>query len=166
MMMNKQRTWPTTWINENRFTTALLIVCFVQGLWIFNEHFGTPAPLGAEPLSTYYVSDISALSTTLSSGPKNIQKKAMLSKGQIPYISQFSILLFNPGDSVKTHIDANLYEAYYVESGNGYVRFHDNPTEIYNLKQGSYFVTLPRLPHEIINNGTEPLVLLCFGIIE
>jgi len=31
MKLQQSRPWGTAWINENRFTTALLIVCFVQG---------------------------------------------------------------------------------------------------------------------------------------
>jgi hypothetical protein len=48
-----------SWLSENRISTILLCICFIETLWIYNEHFGEPAlNAGAAPLTTYKVGEL------------------------------------------------------------------------------------------------------------
>jgi mannose-6-phosphate isomerase-like protein (cupin superfamily) len=89
-----------------------------------------------------------------------------LVKGEIPFVTHFGRVVLEPSDEVRRHMDASVYEIYFVESGRGFVRFNDDTKEEFLLSSGSFFVTIPRLQHEILNNSTEPLVFIVFAGAE
>ncbi len=93
---------------------------------------------------------------------REIVKKVMLKKGELPHLSGFSRALFQTGQVADKHSHDDMCEVFYVQSGKGL--FLVNEKE-FCLKKGVCIVVEPGEFHEIINSGDSELVLLYYGII-
>lgn len=90
-----------------------------------------------------------------------IRKKVMLQPGDIPHLTNFSQATFAPGQVAKAHAHTDMHEVFFVSAGTG--------TMVVNgidqaLLPGVCMLVEPGDVHEVINTGTEPLVLTYFGI--
>jgi mannose-6-phosphate isomerase-like protein (cupin superfamily) len=90
-----------------------------------------------------------------------IKKKVMLQFGDLPHLTNFSQATFAPGHVAQAHFHSDMYEVFFVESGEGTICIDDRN---YILKPGSCVTVEPGETHEIINNGTTDLVLTYFGL--
>lgn len=90
-----------------------------------------------------------------------IKKKVMLQCGDLPHLTNFSQATFAPGHVAQAHFHRDMYEVFFVESGEGTICINDRN---YLLKPGGCVAVEPGETHEIINNGTTDLVLTYFGL--
>ena len=90
-----------------------------------------------------------------------IRKKVMLQPGDIPHLTNFSQATFAPGQVAQAHAHSDMYEVFLVAAGSGtmVVNGTDQP-----LMPGVCILVEPGDRHEVINTGSEPLVLTYFGI--
>ncbi|MEO1373710.1 MAG: cupin domain-containing protein [Cyanobacteria bacterium J06635_10] len=90
-----------------------------------------------------------------------IKKKVMLRFGDLPHLTNFSQARFAPGQLAAAHAHQDMCEVFFVESGSGLIRI-DN--QEYPLLPGSCVAVEVGEVHEIVNNGTDELVLTYFGL--
>ncbi|MEM9924378.1 MAG: cupin domain-containing protein [Cyanobacteria bacterium P01_D01_bin.50] len=90
-----------------------------------------------------------------------IKKKVMLRFGDLPHLTNFSQARFAPGQLAAAHAHQDMCEVFFVESGSGLIRI-DNKE--YPLLAGSCVAVEVGEVHEIVNNGTDELVLTYFGL--
>lgn len=90
-----------------------------------------------------------------------IQKKVMLGNGDLPCLTNFSQAIFQPGQVAPAHSHPDMYEVFFVASGEGSISVNETP---YALKPGTCVAVEPGETHEVSNFGTSPLTLLYFGI--
>lgn len=90
-----------------------------------------------------------------------IQKKVMLRSGELPHLVYFSQARFAPGQIAGAHHHPDMCEVFFVEAGTGIFRINgsDRP-----LAPGICIAVEPNEVHEVMNTGTEELVLTYFGI--
>jgi quercetin dioxygenase-like cupin family protein len=101
------------------------------------------------------------ISTTSVSHNAAIQKKVMLAKGDLPCLTNFSQATFQPGQVASAHAHPDMYEVFFVASGQGTIAINQTP---HILQPGICVAVEPGETHEVSNTGTEPLTLLYFGI--
>lgn len=63
-----------------------------------------------------------------------------------------------PGGETIPHYHVVSEELYFITSGNGRLRVGD---EVRDVRPGDCAVIPPGVEHQLVNPGTEPLVLLC-----
>lgn len=90
-----------------------------------------------------------------------ITKKVMLSNKDLPHLTNFSQATFAPGQIAKAHAHQDMCEVFFVSAGVGIIRIDE---EEYNLTPGVCVAVEPEETHEVINTGTEELILTYFGI--
>lgn len=90
-----------------------------------------------------------------------ITKKVMLSKGDLPHLTNFSQATFAPGQIAIAHSHRDMSEVFFVNSGVGVIRIDQQE---YDLVPGVCVSVEIGEIHEIINTGTENLILTYFGI--
>ena len=90
-----------------------------------------------------------------------IKKKVMLRFGDLPHLTNFSQARFAPGQVASGHVHQDMCEVFFVESGSGLIRIDDKE---YPLLPGSCVAVEVGEVHEVINNGTDELVLTYFGL--
>lgn len=90
-----------------------------------------------------------------------IRKQVMLRKGALPHLANFSRARFRPGQSAVAHCHADMVEVFLVESGTGLIRIDgvEKP-----LVRGVCVAIEMGEVHELVNNGSEELVLVYFGL--
>ena len=90
-----------------------------------------------------------------------IRKQVMLRKGALPHLANFSRARFRPGQSAVAHCHADMVEVFLVESGTGLIRIDgvEKP-----LTRGVCVAIETGEVHELVNNGSEALVLVYFGL--
>ena len=90
-----------------------------------------------------------------------ILKQVMLRKGELPHLANFSRARFQPGQSAVAHSHADMVEVFFVESGTGVIRLNgvEKP-----LVRGVCVAIEMGEVHELVNNGSEELVLVYFGL--
>ena len=93
---------------------------------------------------------------------RNIQKKTILDHNIIPHLTNFSQAIFKPQQVAHVHCHSDMWEVFYVESGNG-IMIVDDQEHI--LTKGTCIMVEPEESHEIINNSKEDLVINYFGIV-
>ena len=93
---------------------------------------------------------------------KNIQKKTILDNNIVPHLTNFSQALFKPEQIAHIHSHSDMWEVFYVESGDGIMIVDDRQ---YTLTKGTCIMVEPEESHEIINNSKEELVINYFGIV-
>ncbi len=106
-------------------------------------------------------SSLSQLPIQVSNHNQAIQKKVMLTPGNIPHLTNFSQAVFTPGQKVIPHYHETMYEVFFVESGSGIILIEDVE---YPLHPGNCITVEPKEKHELINTGNTNLVLTYFGI--
>jgi mannose-6-phosphate isomerase-like protein (cupin superfamily) len=99
-------------------------------------------------------------SEKLSHNP-NIQKKAMLSAGELGNLTNFAQAIFPPGEIVAQHSHEAMDEVFFIESGQGEILIDDVN---YALHPGICVVVNARETHELRNTGDRELVITYFGI--
>ena len=92
-----------------------------------------------------------------------IQKQVMLRSGDLPHLTNFSQARFSPGQVASAHHHTNMYEVFFVESGEGTIAIDGIP---YPLTPGVCIAVEPGEAHEISNTGIEELVLTYFGLLK
>lgn len=90
-----------------------------------------------------------------------IKKKVMLRFGDLPHLTNFSQARFAPGQSAAAHAHQDMCEVFFVESGSGLILVD---AKEYSLLPGSCIAVEAGEIHEVINNGTDELVLTYFGL--
>jgi quercetin dioxygenase-like cupin family protein len=90
-----------------------------------------------------------------------IAKKVMLSKGDLPHLTNFSQAVFAPGQVAQAHSHQDMCEVFFVEAGEGTIRIEDRD---YSLLPGTCVAVEVGESHEITNNGDRDLILTYFGI--
>lgn len=96
----------------------------------------------------------------VSHNPK-ITKKVMLANQDLPHLTNFSQATFAPGQVASAHAHQDMYEVFFVSAGNGKMQIDDRK---YDLTPGVCIAVEIGETHEVINTGTENLVLTYFGI--
>lgn len=91
----------------------------------------------------------------------NIKKKIWIEKGVIPKLTNFSTATFKPGQKAVSHTHPDMYEAFLISSGIALFRVN---SQDYQLNKGDVALIELNDEHEVVNNGSEDLVLICFGI--
>lgn len=90
-----------------------------------------------------------------------ITKKVMLLNEDLPHLTNFSQATFAPGQIADAHAHQDMCEVFFVSAGVGIIRVNQNE---YNLTPGVCVAVEPEETHEIINTGTQDLILTYFGI--
>lgn len=90
-----------------------------------------------------------------------IVKKVLLEPGELPGLTNFSHVVFTPGDSVPAHSHEDMWEVFFVCSGSGWIRIDGIESA---LERDACWVVQPGEVHEISNGSDTPLVLLYFGL--
>jgi mannose-6-phosphate isomerase-like protein (cupin superfamily) len=98
----------------------------------------------------------------VSHNPK-ISKKMMIEKGEIPHITNFSQATFPPGEVANEHFHSDMYEVFFIESGEGIISIDGQE---YPIKKGTCITVSPHEKHELRNTGKEDLKVNYFGIIN
>ncbi|KAF3890357.1 MULTISPECIES: cupin domain-containing protein [Nostocales] len=96
----------------------------------------------------------------VSHNPK-IKKKVMLRNGDLPHLTNFSQSRFAPGQTAPAHAHKDMCEVFFVESGSGFIRISERE---YPLVPGSCVAVEPGEFHEVVNSGSDELVLTYFGL--
>jgi mannose-6-phosphate isomerase-like protein (cupin superfamily) len=91
----------------------------------------------------------------------DIQKKVMLRYNDLPNLTNFAQARFAPGQISPGHSHKDMCEVFFVESGSGIIRVDGIE---YLLFPGSCYGVEVGEVHEIVNTGTEELVLTYFGL--
>ena len=97
---------------------------------------------------------------TVSHNPE-IQKKVMLSFGDLPHLTNFSLAIFAPGQVASNHCHHDMSEVFFVQSGAGIICIDEQK---FFLTKGSCIAVEAGEYHEITNTGNTNLVLTYFGI--
>ncbi|NJK27831.1 MAG: cupin domain-containing protein [Coleofasciculaceae cyanobacterium SM2_3_26] len=90
-----------------------------------------------------------------------IQKKVMLRMGDLPHLTNFSQAYFAPGQIAAAHAHRDMCEVFFVQAGEGTITING---AVYPLRAGSCIAVEPNEVHEVVNTGSEELVLTYFGI--
>lgn len=91
-----------------------------------------------------------------------IKKKVMLRKGDLPHLTNFSQSRFASGEIAGAHSHPDMAEVFFVEAGKGTIYIDG---EKFPLLAGNCIAVEPGEVHELINDGTEELVLTYFGLL-
>ena len=92
-----------------------------------------------------------------------IVKKVMLDSQDIPHLTNFSQATFAPGQIASAHSHPDMFEVFFVSAGIGIMRIENKE---YNLTPGVCIAIATGETHEVINTGTDNLVLTYFGIVD
>ena len=90
-----------------------------------------------------------------------ITKKVMLTNQHIPHLTNFSQATFTPGQIASAHSHQDMHEVFFVSAGEGIMRIDGKE---HDLTPGVCIAIATGEIHEVINTGTEDLVLTYFGI--
>ena len=90
-----------------------------------------------------------------------IRKKVLLTPGELPHLTQFAQAYFAPDQVANAHQHNDMYEVFFVQSGNGQIVIDGQP---HRLSPGICVTVSPGESHEVRNTGKEPLILTYFGL--
>jgi mannose-6-phosphate isomerase-like protein (cupin superfamily) len=90
-----------------------------------------------------------------------IKKKVMLRFGDLPHLTNFSQARFAVGQTASAHAHQDMYEVFFVQAGEGVIRINNQE---YPLLPGNCVAIEPGEVHEVINSGSNELVLIYFGL--
>ncbi len=107
------------------------------------------------------ISKLAELPVAEVSHNKRVSKKCILDNTVCPPLAQFSQAIFPPGENAPAHSHQDMTEVFFIQSGNGIILVDDNE---FLLAPGTTITVQANESHEIINNSTEDLVVLYFGI--
>jgi quercetin dioxygenase-like cupin family protein len=97
------------------------------------------------------------------SNSKTIFKKVFAKKGFIPTVTQIAQVEFKPGDIAPEHKHKDMYEIFYVVSGQGIVKMTGKLNQI---KTGDTVIIEPNEPHEFLNTSDKNLSMFYFGVVK
>ena len=89
------------------------------------------------------------------SNPK-IKKKEFVKKGEIPHVNSIGQVVLKVGNIASEHIHENSFEAFLIENGTGIIKVNG---KVEQIKAGNFILIEPGEAHEILNTGTENLVI-------
>ncbi len=107
------------------------------------------------------LSDLDQLTDQPVSHNPKVRKKVWLNQHALPHLTQFAEARFPPGESAAAHRHEDLYEVFLVQSGSGRMQVEQQEIE---LHPGLCVTVEPGETHEIVNTGTEPLIVRYFAI--
>lgn len=107
-----------------------------------------------------YVSLDSIPATKVTHNPK-ISKKVLISKGEIPHITQYAKVTLTPGQIADAHTHSDMYEIFSIESGAGKILINNNE---YQLTAGVCVTVEPGEEHEVQNTSHNNLIFTIIGI--
>lgn len=90
-----------------------------------------------------------------------IKKKVMLRLGDLPHLTNFSQAKFPPGAVATAHSHQDMCEVFFIEEGEGIIRIDGKE---YSLQTGTCVAVSPGEVHEIVNTGTNELIVTYFGL--
>ncbi|MEM8810929.1 MAG: cupin domain-containing protein [Cyanobacteria bacterium P01_G01_bin.38] len=90
-----------------------------------------------------------------------IRKQVMLRSGMLANLTNFSQARFGPGQVAAAHAHADMYEVFFVESGQGTIEING---VVYVMTPGTCIAVEPGEVHEVMNTGEQTLVLTYFGL--
>lgn len=90
-----------------------------------------------------------------------IAKKVMLRSEELPHLIYFSQAQFPPGQIAAAHAHQDMWEVFFVESGEGIIRID---AKEYPLQKGTCVAVEPGEVHVIVNNGLTDLILTYFAL--
>ncbi len=90
-----------------------------------------------------------------------VQKKLLIENGVIPNLTNFSLAIMQPQESIPEHAHATMYEAYFVDHGS--ISFTVSSKHI-ELQKGDCLIIEPNEPHAAINTTPLPAHFIYFGI--
>lgn len=91
----------------------------------------------------------------------SIPKKVFLNQGEIPHLTNFAQAKLASGQISYGHSHEDMWEVFYVESGQGIIKIDDQD---YPFEKGICVTVEPKEKHEIINTGSNDLIINYFGI--
>ncbi|MGB5635972.1 MAG: cupin domain-containing protein [Waterburya sp.] len=107
------------------------------------------------------ITNLSNLPQQAVSHNPEITKKVMLRMGDLPHLTNFSQATFAPGQVASAHSHQDMSEVFFVSGGAGVIRIDQRE---YDLVPGVCVSVEIGETHEILNTGTENLILTYFGI--
>lgn len=93
----------------------------------------------------------------------DIVKKILFHENELPSSVRLSHAIFKPGQKASAHSHDDLYEIFYVLSGEGLFLING---QSHRVNAGSAVRIDPHDLHEVINDGHDDLMLLYFGLTE
>ncbi|HEY0003237.1 MAG TPA: cupin domain-containing protein [Pyrinomonadaceae bacterium] len=90
-----------------------------------------------------------------------IKKRVLLRRGDVAHLTNFTRSELLPGQAASAHSHRDMFEVFFVQSGEGLMRVDDKE---YGIEAGVCVTVEPGESHEILNTGAARLVLLYFGI--
>jgi mannose-6-phosphate isomerase-like protein (cupin superfamily) len=91
----------------------------------------------------------------------NIKKRALVTKGEIDHVTNFSEAVFPPGEVAPAHSHPDMTEVFFIKSGQGVISVNGKPIP---LEAGMCVTVEPNETHELKNTGSGNLVVMYFGI--
>lgn len=85
----------------------------------------------------------------------------MLRIGEVPHLTNFAQARFQPGQIAEAHAHTDMYEVFFVESGEGSIEI-DGMTHA--LTPGVCVTVAPHESHKVSCSGEVELVLTYFGL--
>jgi quercetin dioxygenase-like cupin family protein len=119
-----------------------------------------PARLELERMKIISLADLP--SEGVSHNPE-IRKQVLLRRGDVPHLTNLSQARLAPGQSVRSHTHADLYEIFNVLSGTGTTTIDGLE---HRIETGDCLLVEPGEAHTISNRGSTDLVLLYFAVEE
>ncbi len=98
--------------------------------------------------------------TAVSHNP-DIVKRVLIANGHIPFLTNFSVATFRPGQVASAHAHDDMHEVFLVERGVG--TFTIDGVE-HTATPGTCVAVEPGEVHEVSNRGDTDLVVRYFGI--
>lgn len=106
--------------------------------------------------------NLTDLTVEPSSHNRDVVKRVLFKKGDIPHVTQVSQALFKPGTLVALHSHPDMYELFVCVSGRGTIQINGLD---HDLIPGSFVLCEPGEVHAIANSANETLVLNQMGIV-
>ena len=107
------------------------------------------------------ITSLKTILETETSHNKDIKKKVMISKGEMPLVTQVAQVVFKPAQIAEKHTHEDMFETFYVEQGEGIVTVNDTNIA---LEKGICVTVEPGEAHEVKNTGKEDLLIIVFGL--
>ncbi len=110
------------------------------------------------------VRNLSEISASPLSHDQDIEKRVILSNGELPHITQFAQAVLKPGQRVTRHMHRDMNEVFMVSSGYAQMEINDRT---FPITQGMIITVHAGEFHSIVNSAVdEDLVLVYFGVLD
>ena len=93
---------------------------------------------------------------------EKIRKRVWVGNGVLKNMTNYSRAIFPPGEKAGSHLHDDMAEVFTCESGCGEIRVDDVG---YVFTPGTTVVVDAGEVHEIINSGSEDLIVTYFGVL-